>query len=83
MTINKEIESQLMKHVDTIRSYKSGFEFTIPYYKMTKGQINAMNWVTKKAEDLGLIRSISIGHSFEDLRGESGRFCSEETFKRI
>ena len=81
--MKKEIEIELMKHVDTIRSYKRGFEFTIPYYKMTRGQINAMNWVTKKAEDLGLIRSISIGHSLEDLRGESGRWCSEETFERI
>ena len=81
--MTKEIDKELMKHVETIRSYKKGYEFTIPYYKMTDAQLRAMNWVTKKAEELGLIRCIAIGHSFEDLRGESGRFCSEETFKRI
>lgn len=81
--MKKEIETELMKHVETIRSYKKGFEFTLPYYQMTKGQINAVNWVTKKAKDLGLIESISVGISLEDARGESGRFCSEETFRRI
>ena len=81
--MKKEIEMELMKYVNTIRNYKKGFEFTIPYYKMTNAQLNAMNWVTKKAEELGLIRSIAIHHSFEDLLGESGRFCSEETFIRI
>lgn len=81
--MKKEIEMELMKHVEKIRSYRKGFVFTIPYYKMTNAQLNAMNWVTKKSEELGLIRSIAIHHSFEDLRKESGRFCSEETFERI
>lgn len=80
--MTKEIERELMGHVETIRKYPKGYEFTIPYYKMTTPQINAMNWVTDKAIELGLIRSISISHSLEDLRGESGRFCSEETFIR-
>lgn len=81
--MTKEIENQLMEYVDMIRKYKKGFEFTIPYYKMTDAQLNAIKWVTKKAEELKLIRSISIGLSFEDVCGESGRFCSEETWKRI
>lgn len=81
--MTKETEKQLMEYVNTIRKYKKGFEFTLPYHEMTDGQYNAMKWITNKAEELGLIRCISIGHSFEDLRGESGRFCSEETYKRI
>ena len=81
--MTKEIENELMEHVETIKSYKSGFEFTIPYYRMTDGQYNAMRWVLRKAEELGLIEHISVGLSFEDIRGESGRWCSEETWKRI
>lgn len=50
---------------------------------MTKGQYNGMRWVIRKANELGLIDLVSTGISLEDLRGESGRFCSEETWKRI
>lgn len=81
--MTKEIENELMKYIETIRSYKKGFEFDIPYYEMTDGQYNAMRWIGRKAQELGLIKVISIGHSLEDLRGESGRWCSEETWKRI
>lgn len=81
--MTKEDEKQLMEYVNTIRRYKKGFEFTLPYYEMTDGELNAMKWIVKKAEKLKLIKSVSIGLSFEDVRGESGRFCSEETFRRI
>ena len=81
--MTKETEKELMKCINKISNYKKGFEFTIPYYKMTDNQIKGMNWVTKNAEELGLIKCISIGHSLADLRGESGRFCSEKTFVRI
>ena len=81
--MSKETEKELMKVVDKIKRYKKGTTFTIPYYQMTIPQLNGMRWVVNKAEDLGLIKSVAISHSLADLRGESGRFCSEETFKRI
>ena len=79
-----ETEMELMKTVDKIRNYKKGFRFTIDYTKIpTNAKINGLKWVLNKAEDNGLIRCISIGHSFEDLRGESGLFASEETYERL
>lgn len=81
--MKKETEKELMKCINKIRNYNKGFEFTISYYKMTDSQVNGMNWVVRKAEELGLIKCISIGHSLEDLRGETGRFCSEMTFVRL
>jgi len=59
-----------------INAYRTGFEFTIPYYKMTQGQRNAMNVITADCTKQGLIQSISIGVSLE------GEF-TEETFVRL
>lgn len=82
--MTKETEAELMRLVDRIRNYKHGFEFTVNYASVpTKAQLNGLNWVLNKAKEIGLITSIAIGHTLEDLRGESGLFCSEETFRRL
>ena len=82
--MTKETERELLKLVDRIRNYPKGFEFTVNYASIpTKPKLNGMRWVLKEAENQGLIESISMGMSFEDLRGESGLFCSEETFVRL
>lgn len=59
-----------------INAYHKGFEFTIPYYKMTQGQRNAMDVVTTDCTKQGLIQSVSVGVSLE------GEF-TEETFVRL
>lgn len=82
--MTEETRKELLKLVDRIRKYPKGFEFTVNYAAIpTKAKRNGMNWVLKEARDQGLIESISMGMSFEDFRGESGLFCSEETFKRL
>ena len=80
--MNESQQKELDKCIDKIRNYHKGFEFTIHFSEMTKPQENAMRLILKKAEAEGLIESIAIGHSLEDLRGESGRFNCEETFRR-
>ncbi len=77
------VKQEIKKCVDKIRSYPQGFEFTLYYNRMSMGQYNAINIVTKKAEEEGLIKSISIGLSLEDIRGESDRSCSDETYVRL
>ena len=77
------VKQEIEKCVDKIRNYPKGFEFTLYYNRMSMGQYNAMQIITKKAIDEGLIECKSIGLSFEDIRGESGRSCSEETFIRL
>lgn len=77
-----EQKKELLNWVETIRKYKSGFEFTVHYADATNGQYNALKWILNEAQNQGLIESISIGLSLEDIRGESGRFCCEETFRR-
>lgn len=62
--------------MDKIRSYSKGFEFTIPFYKMTSEQKNAMNVVLRNAVEEGLIESISIGLSLEGN-------ITEEKYKKI
>ena len=37
----------------------------------------------KKLCELKLLECIAIGHSIEDLTGESGRWCTEETYRRL
>ena len=82
--MNKETEAKLNELVERIKGYKQGFEFTVRYCDVpTKAQLNGLDWVLRKAKELGYIKSIAIGHSLEDLRGKSGRFCSEETFVRL
>ena len=59
-----------------INSYRKGFRFTIPYYKMTTGQKNAMRIIISDCEKQGLIRSVAMGISL-------GLDITEETFERI
>ena len=81
--MTKETEVKLMEYVERIRRYKTGLIFTFNCSQMTDGQYNAINWVVNKAEQLGLIKCTSIGHSFEDLCGKSGRFYTEITFVKL
>lgn len=67
---------QYAEYMDRIRNYPKGFEFTLPYWKMTKQIRNAIDIITRDAEKEHLIESISIGISL-DLEE------TEETFKRI
>lgn len=48
-----------------IRSYKQGFEFTIPFYKTNQGQKNGINIVLQNSEKESLIESLSIDLSLE------------------
>lgn len=69
---SKEYENSIKK----IKNYHKGFKFTLPYYKMTQGQKNAMNIITNDSIEEKLIESVSIGLS---LSGE----VTEETFVRL
>ena len=83
MSIAEFKESNEYKQaINTIVKYKKGYTFTIPFYKMTKAQENAMRIILKDCCKNGLIESISIGLSLDNIRG-NGRFCSEETYKRL
>lgn len=62
--------------VEKIKSYSKGFAFTIPYYKMTKAQQNAMNVITHDCIKDRIIESISIGVSLEGK-------ITEETFMKL
>lgn len=62
--------------VEKIKSYSKGFAFTIPYYKMTKAQQNAMNIITHDCIKDRIIESISIGVSLEGK-------ITEETFMKL
>lgn len=62
--------------MDKIRSYKTGFEFTIPFDRMSAGQANAMHRILRDAYDEGLIESVSF---VLNLEGE----CIEETWRRL
>lgn len=62
--------------MDKIRTYRTGFEFTIPFYRMSIGQANAMRRILQDAHDEGLIESISFDLNLE---GE----CTEETWRRL
>lgn len=53
-----------------IESYSKGFEFTLPYGKMTQGQRNALFIITRDAIDRGLIESKWIGASLTDAFNE-------------
>lgn len=56
-----------------IKNYSKGFKFTIPYYKMTKGQKNAINIIIHDCVNEKIITSVSVGL---DLEGD----ITEETF---
>ena len=68
----KSMRMQLKK----INGYSKGFNFTIPYYKMTQGQKNAMHIITSDCVKGKIIDSVSFGLN---LAGE----ITEETFVRL
>ena len=65
--------------LEKIRNYSSGFEFTIPYYKMPTPTKNGMRVLLADASNEGLIECISIGYSMEDLINSQ---VTEETWRR-
>lgn len=69
---SQEYENSIKK----IRNYPKGFKFTLPYYKMTQGQKNAMDIITNDCIKEKIIESVSIDLS---LSGE----ITEETFVRL
>ena len=77
MTAKEFRNSQEYKNaVSKIKGYSKGFKFTLPYYKMTQGQENAMDIITNDSIKEKLIESVSIGLS---LSGE----IVEKTFVRL
>ena len=62
--------------VEKIKGYSKGFEFTLPYYKMTEGQKNAVHIITNDCIKKRIIDSIAIG-----LRHDGT--IKEETFIRL
>lgn len=59
-----------------VKGYSIGFEFNIPYYKMTSAQRNAMEIVMCDCVESGIIESVAVSL---DLDGK----VTEEKFKRI
>lgn len=77
MTLNEFKQSQECEEcIAKILNYRKGLVFTIPFYKMTKGQQNAMDYVLRLCEKYGYIESISIDYSIEMER-------TEETYRRV
>lgn len=62
--------------VEKIKGYSKGFEFTLPYYKMTQGQKNAVHIITNDCIKKRIIDSIAIGLSLDGT-------ITEETFIRL
>jgi hypothetical protein len=78
------LQNELDKSIEKVSKYPKGFEFTINYTQLpSKAKENGMRLLMDKLCELGYLESIAIGHSLKDLRGESGRWCTEETFRRI
>lgn len=77
MTLTQLRQSdEYAKCIHKIKGYSAGFTFTVPYYKMTKGQRESMRIVLGDAQVQGLIESTSINLSLE------GDVVSE-TFRRL
>lgn len=70
---NSEEYAKCMRKIE---GYSKGFEFTVPYWKMTKEQANAMKIILQDAVRKGLIESIRIGLSLELVE-------TDETFRRV
>lgn len=64
------------KYMERIKGYSKGYNFTIPYYKMTRPQINAINVILNDAVKAKIIDSMSFGINLE---GE----ITEETYMRL
>lgn len=67
--------------IKRIKSYPTGFEFTIPYNQMTEKQKRDMNKILKIAQDKNLIKSVSIGAGWD--KDYSFNCFQNETFRRI
>ena len=59
-----------------IKSYPTGFEFTLNYAKIPRPQGNALKIIMTDAVEQGLIESVSIGLAID------GTF-TDETFRKI
>lgn len=53
------------KYMERIKGYSKGYNFTIPYYKMTRPQINAINVILNDAVKAKIIDSMSFGINLE------------------
>ncbi|MGG6555573.1 UNVERIFIED_CONTAM: hypothetical protein MUK63_06785 [Blautia caecimuris] len=62
--------------VEKIKGYSKGFEFTLPYYKMTQGQKNAIQIVVDDCIKKRILDTISIGLRLDGT-------ITEETFIRL
>ena len=62
--------------VEKIKGYSKGFEFTLPYYKMTQGQKNAIQIVVDDCIKKRILDSISIGLQLDGT-------ITEETFIKL
>ena len=81
MTTDECRQSQGYKDaVAKIKGYPKGFGFTVPYYKMTDAQYNAMMIIRRDMMDAKVIESEWVGESFESLLSSR---MNEEHFKRI
>ena len=64
------------KYMERIKGYSKGYNFTIPYYKMTRPQINAINVILNDAAKAKIIDSMSF---VINLEGE----MTEATYIRL
>lgn len=82
--MTKEMRQEFDKLIEMIRKYPKGYEFTINYSSIpTRAKYNGMRFLLDEAEKLGLIECISIGLSFESMRGETWCNANEATFRRV
>lgn len=77
MTITELRENEEYRTcMDKIRGYRVGFEFTIPFHRMSVGKANAMRIILKDAHAEGLIDCISFDFDRDGV-------ITEETWRRI
>lgn len=77
MTKKEFRNSQEYKELmEKIKGYSKGFEFTLPYYKMTQGQKNAIQIVVDDCIKKRILDTISIGLQLDGT-------MTEETFIRL
>lgn len=67
--------------IDRIESYPKGFEFTLPYNRMTEKQRQDIFKVMRAATKKGLVKSISIGAGWDEDGSFNG--FQNETFRRV
>ena len=67
---------EYLKGMDKIKSYPSGFEFTLEWERIPKGTANALKLLTSECIELGYIEPIQFDLN---LVGE----CTATKFRRI